>query len=66
VRGGGPQDIPCHVIDDEADAAEINLVENVQREAMHSEDEFDALRALIEGSMPPADVAARFGVPKPW
>jgi ParB family transcriptional regulator, chromosome partitioning protein len=61
-----PRDIPRHVIDDEADAAEISLAENVQREAMHPADEFDALRALIEGGMPPADVAARFGVPKPW
>ena len=61
-----PRDIPCRVIADEADAAEISLVENVQREAMHPADEFDALRALIEGRMPPADVAAGFGVPKPW
>jgi ParB family transcriptional regulator, chromosome partitioning protein len=61
-----PRDMPCYVIDDEADAAEISLVEDVQREAMHPADEFDALRALIEGGMPPADVAARFGVPKPW
>jgi hypothetical protein len=45
----GPSDIPCHVIDDETDAAEISLAENVQREAMHPADEFDALRALIEG-----------------
>ena len=28
-----PKDIPCHVIDDEADVAEIGLAENVQREA---------------------------------
>jgi ParB family chromosome partitioning protein len=61
-----PRDIPCHVIDDEADAAEISLGENVQREGMHPADEFDALRALIEGGMPAADVAARFGAPKPW
>jgi ParB family chromosome partitioning protein len=45
----GPRDIPCHVIDDETDAAEISLAEHVQREAMHPADEFDALRALIEG-----------------
>jgi ParB-like chromosome segregation protein Spo0J len=36
----GPRDIPCHVIDDETDAAEISLAENVQREAMHPADEF--------------------------
>lgn len=56
-----PRDIPCHVSDDEADAAEISRAENVQREAMHPADEFDALRALFEGDMPPVDVAA----PKP-
>jgi len=55
-------DIPCHVLDDETDATEISLAENVQREQMHPADEFDAFRALIEGGMPPADVAARFGV----
>ncbi len=55
-------DIPCHVLDDEADATEISLAENVQREPMHPADEFDAFKALIESGMPPADVAARFGV----
>jgi ParB family chromosome partitioning protein len=55
-------DIPCHVLDDEADATEISLAENVQREQMHPADEFDAFKALIDGGMPPADVAARFGV----
>jgi ParB family chromosome partitioning protein len=55
-------DIPCHVLDDATDATEISLAENVQREQMHPADEFDAFRALIEGGMPPADVAARFGV----
>jgi ParB family transcriptional regulator, chromosome partitioning protein len=55
-------DIPCHVLDEATDATEISLAENVQREQMHPADEFDAFRALIEGGMPPADVAARFGV----
>jgi ParB family chromosome partitioning protein len=55
-------DIPCHVLDDETDATETSLAENVQREQMHPADEFDAFRALIESGMPPADVAARFGV----
>ena len=56
------QPIPCTVIDGETDAAEISLAENVQREAMHPADEFDAFKALIDGGMPVADVAARFGV----
>ncbi len=55
-------DIPCHVLDDEADATEISLAENVQREQMHPADEFEAFKALTDGGMPPADVAARFGV----
>jgi ParB family chromosome partitioning protein len=54
--------IPCQILDDDAGATEISLAENVQREAMHPADEFDAFRALIESGMPPADVAARFGV----
>ncbi|HEX4771285.1 MAG TPA: ParB N-terminal domain-containing protein [Bryobacteraceae bacterium] len=57
--------IPCTVISDETDAAEISLAENVQREAMHPADEYDAFKALIDGGMPPADVAARFGVTSP-
>jgi ParB family chromosome partitioning protein len=56
------QPIPCTVIADETDAAEISLAENVQRETMHPADEFDAFKALIDGGMPVADVAARFGV----
>ncbi len=55
-------EIPCHILDDDADATEISLAENVQREPMHPADEFDAFMALIEGGMPAADVAARFGV----
>lgn len=54
--------IPCQVLDDAVDATEISLAENVQREPMHPADEFDAFKALIESGMPPADVAARFGV----
>jgi ParB family transcriptional regulator, chromosome partitioning protein len=54
--------IPCSVIGDDADATEISLAENVQREQMHPADEFDAFKALIESGTPPADVAARFGI----
>lgn len=55
-------DIPCQILDGETDAAEISLAENVQREPMHPADEFEAFAALIDGGMPVADVAARFGV----
>jgi ParB family chromosome partitioning protein len=54
--------IPCNVLDDETDASEVSLAENVQREAMHPADEFDAFKALTDKGMPTADVAARFGV----
>jgi ParB family chromosome partitioning protein len=54
--------IPCAVIDADADAEEISLAENVQREAMHPADEFDAFKALVDKGTPIADIAARFGV----
>ncbi|WP_263351338.1 ParB/RepB/Spo0J family partition protein [Acidicapsa acidisoli] len=54
--------VPCNVIGLDTDATEISLAENVQREAMHPADEFEAFKALIESGTPPADVAARFGV----
>src|SRR5581483_9122108 len=54
--------IPCTVIAQGADATEISLAENVQREAMHPADEFDAFKELIDSGVPAADVAARFGV----
>jgi len=56
------RDVPCTVLDDDADATEISLAENVQREPMHPADEFDAFNALIDSGLPVADVAARFGV----
>jgi ParB family transcriptional regulator, chromosome partitioning protein len=54
--------VPCHVLDGAADAIEISLAENSVREAMHPADEFEAFRTLVDGGMPEADVAARFGV----
>jgi ParB/RepB/Spo0J family partition protein len=57
--------VACTVLEDEADATEIGLAENVQREAMHPADEFEAFRALVDDGMPVADIAARFGVTEP-
>jgi ParB family chromosome partitioning protein len=54
--------VACNILEDEADATEIGLAENVQREAMHPADEFEAFRTLVDSGMPVADVAARFGV----
>jgi ParB family chromosome partitioning protein len=65
AEGGRIEDarpIPCAVIDADADAEEISLAENVQREAMHPADEFDAFKALVDKGTPVADIAARFGV----
>ena len=58
----GDYGVTCTVIDTGADATEISLVENVQREAMHPADEFEAFKALTDDGMPVADIAARFGV----
>jgi ParB family chromosome partitioning protein len=54
--------VPCQVVADDADAAEISLAENAVRESMHPADEFEAFRNLSDKGMPAADVAARFGV----
>ena len=44
--------MPRHVID-EADTVEISTCGNVHREAMHSPDEFDVLRASSKTVYPP-------------
>jgi ParB family chromosome partitioning protein len=54
--------VACQVLGNEVDAAEISLVENTLREAMHPADEFEAFRALVDSGTSEADVAARFGV----
>ena len=56
----------CHpvVVDvrDKAEAIELSLAENVQREAMHCADAVVAYGALCREGLPPEDIAARFGV----
>jgi|SRR5665213_2187653 len=37
--------VPCKIADDDIDASEISLVENVMRDDMHPADEFEAFRA---------------------
>jgi ParB family chromosome partitioning protein len=54
-------EVPCQVIENNADATEISLAENTVRETMHPADECDAYRDLIDKGAPIADVAARFG-----
>lgn len=58
----GDSVIPCHLIDADANATEISLVENAVRAQMHPADEFEAFLALIEDGMRAPDIAARFGV----
>ncbi|MDR6820950.1 ParB/RepB/Spo0J family partition protein [Neorhizobium sp. 2083] len=54
--------VPCLVHDDTDDAAEISLVENTVRLAMHPDDQFQAFFDLVEKGMGIEDVAACFGV----
>ena len=55
--------VPCLVLGEDDDPAEISLAENAMRSAMHPDDQFEAFRALIEDKGSSVeDVAARFGV----
>lgn len=54
--------IACNVLAAEDDAAEISLVENTLRMAMHADDQFSAFQALVEAGKGVEEVAARFGV----
>lgn len=47
---------------DKADAVELSLAENVQREAMHVADAVVAYGELRDQGQSPEDIAARFGV----
>lgn len=51
----------CKIANDDFDAAEISLVENVMREDMHPADQFEAFRDLVDKGVPAVDIAARFG-----
>lgn len=53
--------VPCLVRDRE-EAIALSLAENVQREAMHPADQFEAFAALIAQGKTAEDVAARYGV----
>lgn len=55
-------DIPCKVMAEGEDAAEISLVENTLRVAMHPDDQFEAFHQLVEAGKGIEEVAARFGV----
>jgi len=54
-------EVPCLLVAD-ASARTASLTENVQREAMHPADQFEAFAALVEEGRPVEDIAADFGV----
>jgi len=53
--------VPCLLVAD-ASARTASLTENVQREAMHPADQFEAFAALVAEGRPVVDIAADFGV----
>ena len=53
--------VPCLLVAD-ASARTASLTENVQREAMHPADQFEAFADLIAEGRPIEDIAADFGV----
>jgi ParB family chromosome partitioning protein len=53
--------VPCLVVAD-AEARTVSLTENLQREAMHPADQFEAFAALVAEGRPVEDIAADFGV----
>lgn len=54
-------EVPCLLVAD-ASARTVSLTENVQREAMHPADQFEAFAALVGEGRPVEDIAADFGV----
>ncbi len=54
-------EVPCLLVPD-ASARTVSLTENVQREAMHPGEQFEAFAALVAEGRPIEDIAADFGV----
>jgi len=54
-------DVPCLLVPD-ASARTVSLTENVQREAMHPAEQFEAFAAVVAEGRPVEDIAADFGV----
>src|SRR5690625_2467795 len=53
--------VPCLLVAD-ASARTVSLTENMQREAMHPADQFEAFAALVAEGRPIEDIAADFSV----
>lgn len=54
-------EVPC-LLGSDAAARTVSLTENVQREAMHPADQFEAFADLVAEGRPIEDIAADFGV----
>ncbi|EOJ9641835.1 ParB/RepB/Spo0J family partition protein [Enterobacter hormaechei] len=54
-------EVPCLLVAD-GSARTVSLTENVQREAMHPADQFEAFAALVKEGRPIEDIAADFSV----
>ncbi len=54
-------EVPCLLVADSS-ARTVSLTENVQREAMHPADQFEAFAALVAEGRPIEDIAADFSV----
>ena len=68
IHGKKDVEIPVMVAaaDQDAEAFEKSLAENVVREAMHPVDEYDAYAKLVEQGWNPVQIAQRFGVKEKW
>ena len=60
-RIASDHEVPCLLVAD-ASARTVSLTENVQREAMHAADQFEAFAALVKEGRPIEDIAADFSV----
>lgn len=54
-------EVPCLLVAD-GSARTVSITENVQREAMHPADQFEAFAALVKEGRPIEDIAADFSV----
>ena len=54
--------VPCHVVTNEDNAAELSLAENTVRAAMHPADQVEAFARIARDGGTVAEIAARFGV----
>src|SRR3546814_15636617 len=60
-RSSREWEVPCLLVAD-GTARTASLTENVQREAMHPADQFEAFAALVAEGRPIEDIAADFSV----